>query len=311
MKLGRLQQLDLRNQWKKEDTDFTPWLALEENIELLSETIGIGLEVLNQEENVGPFRADILCRDIDSGNYVLIENQLEKTDHIHLGQLMTYAAGLDAVTIIWIARRFTEEHRAALDWLNEITIDTINFFGIEVELYKIGNSLPAPMFKLVSKPNEWKKSVIKTASISEYSALKVLKLEYWQGLKNYLEEHQSFVKLRRPQPVSWSNISIGKSDIFIGASIASKGKLIISLFIVGNNSRQYYEELETVAKEKSFSQISDRIEWKRFENQKQQLITLTEDAYITNKDDWKNQFAWYKKYLESFVKFFKPVIKDL
>ena len=311
MKLGRLEQLDLRDQWKKEDTDFTPWLAEEENIEILGETIGMGLKVLNQEENVGPFRADILCEDIDSGNYVLIENQLERTDHLHLGQLMTYAAGLDAVTIIWIARRFTEEHRAALDWLNEMTVDAINFFGIEVELYKIGDSLPAPMFNLVSKPNEWKKSVVKTTSSSEYSETKVLKMEYWQGLKNYFEENRSIVKLRRPQPVSWSNISIGKGDIFIGASIATKGKLIISLFIVGNNSKEYYEKLELIAKEKSFSQISDQIQWLRFENQKQQLITLTEDADFRNKDDWKNQFAWYKKYFESFVRFFKPIMKDL
>lgn len=310
MKLGRLEQLDLRDQWKKEDTEFTPWLAEEENIELLSETIGIGLEILKQEEYVGPFRADILCLDTDNGNYVLIENQLERTDHLHLGQLMTYASGLNAVTIIWIARRFTEEHRAALDWLNEITCNTINFFGIEVELYKINDSLPAPMFKVVSKPNEWKKSVKKTASNSEYSDKKQLKFEYWQELKVYLEETRSLVKLRRPQPVSWSNISIGKSDIFIGASIATKGKITISLFICGNNSRDYFDKLEAIAKERSYSLISDRIQWKRFENQKQQLITLIEDADITNKSDWKNQFAWFKRYFESYVRFFKPLIKD-
>lgn len=310
MKLGRLRQLDLRDQWKKEDTGFTPWLAEEENIELLSETIGIGLEVLKQEEYVGPFRADILCLDTDSGNYVLIENQLERTDHLHLGQLMTYAAGLNAVTIIWIARRFTEEHRAALDWLNEITCNGINFFGIEVELYRINDSLPAPLFKVVSKPNEWKKTVIKTASNSEYSEKNKLKLEYWQELKVYLEETRSTVKLRRPQPVSWTNISIGKSDIFIGASIATKGKLNISLFIRGDNSRECFDKLESIAKEKSYSLISDRIQWRKFENQKQQLITLIEDADYTNKNDWKNQFAWFKKYFEAYVRFFKPLIKD-
>lgn len=271
MKLGRLEHLDLRNQWKKEGTDFTPWLAQEENIELLGETIGIGLEVLNQEEKVGPFRADILCRDIDSGNFVLIENQLERTDHMHLGQLLTYAAGLNAVTIIWIARRFAEEHRAALDWLNEMTVNTTNFFGIEVELYKIGDSLPAPNFKIVSKPNEWKKLVRKTDSSSELTELGNLKMEYWQGLSNFLEVKRSFVKLRSPQPVSWSNISVGKSDIFIGISIASKEMISISLYIRGKNSKEYYDKLENIAKEKSFTQISNKIQWKRYENQKQQL----------------------------------------
>ncbi|GAI13697.1 unnamed protein product, partial [marine sediment metagenome] len=121
-----------------------------DNIEILSETIGIELEVQSQEENVGPFRADILCLDTANNHFVLIENQLEKTDHTHLGQLMTYAAGLDAVTIIWIAQKFTEEHRAALDWLNGITDDTINFFGVVIELYRIGDSVPAPKFNLVS-----------------------------------------------------------------------------------------------------------------------------------------------------------------
>ncbi len=127
MKFGRLQKVELRDFWEKEDRHFTPWLAKPENIEILSEAIGIELEVQSQEQNVGPFRADILCFDINDNHYVLIENQLEKTDHTHLGQLMTYAAGLDAVTIIWISPRFTEEHRAALDWLKELPMKLSGF----------------------------------------------------------------------------------------------------------------------------------------------------------------------------------------
>src|SRR5205823_7927290 len=119
--LGRLQKVDLREAWTSECSDFTPWLAQEANLQLLGETIGIELELESQEKGVGPFRADILCKDTATDNWVLIENQLERTDHTHLGQLITYAAGLNAVTIVWIADRFTEEHRAALDWLNEHT----------------------------------------------------------------------------------------------------------------------------------------------------------------------------------------------
>ena len=122
--LGKLEKVSLRDVWQKEDLDFTPWLAQEENIAILSETIGIELEVEGTEKDVGPFRADILCKDTVYGHWVLVENQLEKTDHTHLGQLLTYASGLNAVTIVWIAQRFTDEHRAALDWLNEITDDT-------------------------------------------------------------------------------------------------------------------------------------------------------------------------------------------
>ena len=140
-KLGRLEKVELRDIWEKEDMHFTPWLAKEENMDLLSSTIGMDLVVEAQEKDVGPFRADILCKDYASNNMVLIENQLEKTDHKHLGQLLTYATGLKAVTIIWIASEFNDEHRATLDWLNDITDENYNFFGIIVELYKIGNSL--------------------------------------------------------------------------------------------------------------------------------------------------------------------------
>ena len=163
--MGRLERVDLREAWGTEDGDFTPWLAREENIALLGDAIGIDLEVEAQEKQVGPFRADnILCLDTATTDkhWVLIENQLYRTDHTHLGQLMTYAAGLDAVSIVWIARQFilrkTDEHRAALDWLNEITDEEIRFFGIEVELWRIGDSPPAPKFNIVSKPNDWTKS---------------------------------------------------------------------------------------------------------------------------------------------------------
>ena len=135
--LGRLEKVELREIWEREDTHFTPWLAREENIELLGSSIDMDLVVEAEEKDVGPFRADILCKDIATNNWVLIENQLEKTDHQHLGQLLTYATGLDAVTIIWVASDFTEEHRATLDWLNKITDTQYNFFGIKVELFKL------------------------------------------------------------------------------------------------------------------------------------------------------------------------------
>ena len=179
MELGKLEKVELRAFWKKEDRDFTPWLVTEGNIQILSEAIGIDLEVQSHEESVGPFRADILCLDTATNHYVLIENQLERTDHIHLGQLMTYAAGLDAVTIIWISPRFTEEHRAALDWLNRITDDTFSFFGIEIELYRIGDSPAAALFSIVSKPNDWAKSVKKTATTQSTNERSILQQEYW------------------------------------------------------------------------------------------------------------------------------------
>ncbi len=157
--LGRLERVALRNIWTTEAQDFTPWLAQEVNLAILSETLNMDLETAGQEESVGPFRADILCRNTLDDSWVLIENQLERTDHTHLGQLLTYAAGLQTVTIVWVAATFTDEHRAALDWLNEITDERFRFFGLEVELWRIGNSPAAPKFNIVAKPNEWTRSI--------------------------------------------------------------------------------------------------------------------------------------------------------
>ena len=162
-KLGTLKKVDLREVWESENSDFTPWLAQEENIEILGEKIGLDLEVEAQEKNVGKFRADILCKDINTDNWVLIENQLEKTNHGHLGQLLTYATGLDTVTIVWIAASFNEEHKATLEWLNKITNENYNFFGLEIELYKIGDSKIAPNFKIICQPDKWSQSISREA----------------------------------------------------------------------------------------------------------------------------------------------------
>lgn len=312
MKLGRLERIDLREYWKKEDTDFTPWLAQEENIQLLSETIGIDLEVQSQEEGVGPFRADILCTDTANNHFVLIENQLERTDHTHLGQLMTYAAGLDAVSIIWIAQKFTEEHRAALDWLNRITDDTFNFFGIEIELYKIGESVAAPMFSIVSKPNDWAKSVKKSASNQNVTDTKQLQQEYWKGLKDYMEDNKSPVKMQNPQPQHWSNIAIGKSNFSLSATVNSRENTIsIWLNILGENAKENYEKLYAKAYEASLNEISDEIIWDKMEGRKMSGVILKTKGDFSKRTEWASQFEWFKLYLERFTKYFKQRVKEI
>lgn len=309
MSLGRLEKIDLRTYWKKEATDFTPWLAKEENIQLLSETIGIELEVQSQEQSVGPFSADILCKDTMNDHYVLIENQLEKTDHTHLGQLMTYAAGLDAVTIIWIAQKFTEEHRAALDWLNRITDDTFNFFGIEIELFKIGDSKPAPLFNLVSKPNDWSKQVKKSTSNSSASKNQLAQQNYWTELKSYLEKNKSIIKMQTPPAQHWTNISIGKSDFSISATVSSRDKTIgIWLNILGRNAKENFDKLYSAGYEKSFNEVNQDLNWDRMEGRKMCAVILKTSGDFSNSDDWDNQFEWFKTNLEKYHKFFKPII---
>jgi hypothetical protein len=159
MQLGRLQQVSAREVFGHESLAFTPWLAEEENLQMLSEALNIPLELQGQEQWVGAFRADILARNTETDGLVLIENQLEKTDHCHLGQIITYAAGLEANTIVWIAESFTPEHRTALDWLNKNTAAVLQFFAVQIEVWKIGESAPAPKFEVVAKPNDWAQAI--------------------------------------------------------------------------------------------------------------------------------------------------------
>ena len=153
--LARLVQVDLQEIWDQEAEHFTPWLSEPENLSLLSGTLGIELEDARTEQTVGSFSADIVATNAANNRKVVIENQIQRTDHGHLGQILTYAAGLDALTVVWIAKRFTEEHRAALEWLNQHTSADIGFFGLEIEVWKIGDSPSAPKFNIVAKPNEW------------------------------------------------------------------------------------------------------------------------------------------------------------
>ena len=137
---GRLVQIDLRKGWPNEALQFTPWLSRPENLSLLADTLGMALDLQETESRVGPFRADVVCRSPNDDNLVIVENQIERTDKAHKGQHITYASGLEAASIVWIASRFTEEHRGALDWLNRMTIESLRFFGVELELWRIGES---------------------------------------------------------------------------------------------------------------------------------------------------------------------------
>ena len=157
-KLSRLDAVDLRDVWDTEAQHFTPWLAEEDNLRLLGATLRMGLEIEGVEISGEGFRADILCKNED-GTHVLIENQLGETDYSHLGQILTYAAGLNVQTVIWIAKKFKDEHRAALDRLNEITDEHYQYFGVEIKVWKIGDSARAPQFEVVSSPNNWRRVV--------------------------------------------------------------------------------------------------------------------------------------------------------
>jgi hypothetical protein len=222
---------------------------------------------------------------------------------------MTYAAGLDAVTIIWIAQKFTEEHRAALDWLNRITDDTFNFFGIEIELFKIGDSKPAPLFNLVSKPNDWSKEVKRSTSNTSASKNQLAQQNYWTELKSYLEKNKSIIKMQTPPAQHWTNITIGKSDFRISATVSSRDKTIgIWLNILGSDAKDNFDKLYSVGYEKSFDEVNQDLNWDRMEGRKMCAVILKTSGDFSDTNDWDNQFEWLKTNLEKYFKFFKPII---
>lgn len=315
--LGRLQSVDLRTIWASEPAGFTPWLAEPENLVVLSETLGLDLELVTVDKEVGSFRADIVCRDIGTEDLVLIENQLEQTDHDHLGKLLTYAAGLQpgmqSVTVVWLADSFREEHRAVLDWLNEITDQDARFFGLEIELWQIGDSPAAPNFNIVSMPNDWSRSVAQ-ATRPELSERALLRKEYWTGLHDRLNALGGAVHGNRtPGHRQWMAYSVGRSGFSIVAAINMREKYIrVEMYIKGDDAREYHDLLE-LEKDEIEQKLGYQLEWG------DQLPTSRDrriSHYLHNTDpkdesDWPRQHEWLAKHLNKMHRAFEQQVRDL
>lgn len=313
--LATLKKVELREIWSSEAQDFTPWLALQENIALLGNTLDMELEVEACEKEVGPFRADILCKDVNADRWVLIENQLEATDHKHLGQVMTYASGLKALTVVWIAGAFTEEHRAVLDWLNEITDDCIHFFGLEIELWQINDSSPAPKFNIVAKPNNWSQRVAIAASKISNENLtetKKLQLEYWQELCNHLKDSTSKVRAHKAKAQHWLNFAVGRSGMLFAATVNSQKKCIgVELYLRDGNAKNYYNSL-FIQKSEIEEELGHKLEWMELPEKTASRILLSlESADFQEKHDWKRQHQWIREKIEKFRVVFSHRVKNI
>lgn len=222
MKLGKIEEVDIRDVWAHEQYDFSKWLAEEENIQTLGEVLNLSLTDVNTEQFVGSYRCDIICKDELTGKSVLIENQLEQTNHDHLGKIITYASGLDASVVVWIVANARDEHASAIEWLNNHTDDNVSFFLIEIHAYKIGDSAPAPMFKIVEQPNDFVKSAKALAEKGELNETQKYRLDFWTKLNDLIDERGKPFNKHKPSTDHWYTVAVGSSKCYISIDLVHK-----------------------------------------------------------------------------------------
>ena len=309
-KLGRLESVNLRQYWEDEARDFNAWLAQGDNLAVLSDTLGMELELEGTEVPVGPFKADIVARDLSSDSRVVIENQLEKTNHDHLGKIISYASGLTATVMIWIAREFTEEHRRALDFLNEQAAPNLRCYGIEMQLWKIGESEPAPLFKIISSPNEYTSEIKVDGTSGEISETQALYLELWSGFRDYGRERGTFLQLRKPRPQHWFTIALGRSSFSLSLTASMQNqRLGCETYLSGRNAKQLFRLL-TEYKEQLHAQTGP-LEWQELPEKQACRVVLYKQCDVRNKANWRAAYEWFLEEAEKFHKAFSPVIRSL
>lgn len=307
LKLGKMKEIkDLRKIWPHEAQDFTPWLSEDENIALLSDAIGLDITVEERESHVGDFNVDILASETGTDRKIIIENQLEYTNHDHLGKLITYASGKSADIIIWIVKHAREEHKSAIEWLNNHTDETISFFLLEVKLYQIGNSEPAAKFEIIEKPNDWSKEIKKQANSSP---ILQSRYEYWNALNDELFKNSVFSRIfrkRKPSKDHWMNFSIGSSECHLAVSqIRRRKTLTVELYI--NQDKELYHAIHEHKKDIE-QELGYKLTWLELPNKKASRIIVEKTANLDDLNDWPQQFEWIKDTLLSLYKVFKPYI---
>ncbi len=307
IKLSRITKISPREIWKHEAIDFTQWLAKEENISVLCEELELNLENVKPEASAGRYNVDLVADDIDSKRKVIIENQLESTNHKHLGQLLTYASAYDASIIIWVVTDYTEEHREAIDWFNRNINESISFFLVQIEVYKIGNSEPAPKFNIICEPNNWGKTVKSSEAGNSISDLKLLQKEFWDSLKSYAIENNSKINFSRsPKPRHWYNIAMGTSRCHIALTLnTQKGYVGCEIYI--RNDKPLFD---TFLKNKSEieKELETQLEWMELPDATASRVLLVLNGNPKDKQRWGEYFKWCISSVEKFSKVFKKYL---
>lgn len=305
--LSRLEEIkDLRTVWPHEALDFTPWLSQDDNISLLADAIGLDIAVDETESSVGDFNVDIFASETGTDRKIIIENQLEDTNHDHLGKLITYASGKSADVIVWVVKHAREEHKAAIEWLNNHTDEKIGFFLCEIKLYRIGTSELAVKFEVIEKPNDWTKEVKKSESANETQQRKY---DYWVAFQDYAFQNAQFAKnfnRRKPSMAHWMNFSVGSSACHIVVSqIQKRDELDVELYISEDKDlfHSLFDNKDVIESDAGLS-----FDWREMPERKASRIVIEKNVPLRNKSEWNVQFDWIIEVMLKMNKAFKKYI---
>lgn len=303
-----MKKIELREAWPHEASHFTQWLAQDENLSLLGEAIGFDIKLVQIEAAVGGFNVDILAEEENTGRKIIIENQLEITNHDHLGKIVTYASGYDAQIIVWVVKDVREEHRQAIDWLNEHTVESIEFYLVQIELWQIADSPFAPRFEIVSKPNDWTKTVRSSTDTGELSDTKIKQQEFWTRLKEFAQKKQPKLRMQKSYPQHWANISIGTAGAYISLTINSQKDLIgAGLYIP--DSKDLYHKL-FLHKGEIEAELGEKPEWLELPGKKASSIIMRTSANFDDEQEWPKQFEWLLDKAEKIYRIFPKHIRE-
>ena len=307
--LGKLEPVDPREIWQHEAHDFTPWLA--ENLDLLGEELGFDLEFEDTESTVGDFFADITATELGRKAKVIVENQLATTDHNHLGQLLTYASGQDADIVIWVTTKFRDEHRQALDWLNQRTDDSLEFYGVIVNVKKIGDSLPAPEFRPVAFPNTWQKKA--KNSDRDLTDREKGYRDFFTSLIDELRTGHDFTNARKAVRDSWYGFPSGHSNILYTAAFSVKSRARVEIYLDRDEefNKRLFDSL-TESRSEIEESIGQTLSWERLDSKKACRIALyTEGSIDDSEHELTELRAWMIENLLKFKEVFSPYLSEL
>jgi hypothetical protein len=274
------------------------------------------IELTGTESRVGDFAVDIFAREVGSGHEVIIENQLAPTDHGHLGQLLTYASGLDAKVIIWISPQFRDEHRQALDWLNRETSESISVFGLELELLRIDDSAPAPNFKIVAQPSEWQKATRVRGEAGEVgvSERQSLYHEFFVGLVEMVHQRlPGFSNVRRVGYDSWLHFATGRSGFAYSVAFVVGGLFRTELEIdLGDRERNRAAFEQLLAQRDQLEASVGSLTWDAKEGRRAFRVYLNRPGTVDESEDTLNSLReWAINNLIQFRDHLSPRIKSL